>query len=122
MYVNDANASPSASPSNTTIDYTIADWAVGGDVGGSNLADGDVAEVFFTDEYLDISVVANRRKFITAGLRPVDVGSDGSTPTGTAALIYLSGATSTWHTNDGSGGGFTENGALSDGADSPSDP
>ena len=72
-------------------------------------------------EYLDISVENNRRKFIDADGFPVDLGSDGSTPTGIAAIMFFSGATVSWHTNDGSGGGFTENGALTDAATSPSD-
>ncbi len=100
-----------------TIDYTQTDYAVGARTSGTNKINSDLAEFYFTNEYIDLSSSANRDKFFnsTTG-EPVDVGSDGSTPTGTAAVVYLSGATSTWHTNDGSGGGFTENGALTDGA------
>src|SRR3546814_7073174 len=45
--------------------------------------------------------------------------ADGSTPTGSAPLVFLSGATASWHTNKGTGGGFTENGALTDAATDP---
>ena len=38
------------------------------------------------------------------------MGSDGSTPLSGQPLVYLGGVTATWHTNKGSGGGFTENG------------
>jgi hypothetical protein len=50
---------------------------------------------------------------------PVSLGADGSTPTGTAPIIFLSGATSSWETNKGSGGGFTENGGLTQSPDDP---
>lgn len=40
-------------------------------------------------EYLDFSIVANRRKFITAALEPVNPGSDGSSPTGTSPEIWI---------------------------------
>ena len=80
-----------------------------------------LAELYVTNEFLDISDESNRRKFISSGGKPVDLGSDGSDPTGTAPLIYLTGATATWHVNKGSGGGFTEVGALTDASSSPSD-
>jgi len=74
-----------------------------------------------TNEFVDLSIEANRRKFIDAIGKPVDLGVDGSTPTGTAPLIFLSGTTIDWHTNKGSGGGFTEVGALTTATTSPSD-
>lgn len=103
------------------IDFTTNDWAIGAIENGNNKITGDLAEVYTAAEFLDLTVEDNRRKFITAGIQPVNLGSDGSTPTGTAAIIFFSGITSTWHTNDGTGGGFTENGALTDAATSPSD-
>lgn len=108
-------------PVNGDIDWTEADFAVGATTGAANKLNSDLAEVYLTNEFLDISVESNRRKFITALGKPVELGADGSTPTGTAPLVFLEGPTVSWHTNDGSGGGFTENGALTDGASSPSD-
>ncbi len=107
-----------------TIDYTLTLWRVGTNAGGpgSDFFDGCMAELYFQDgEFLDLTVVSNRRKFISAGKKPVDLETDGSGPTGTQPIVYLSGPTVSWHTNDGSGGGFTETGAISDCADSPSD-
>jgi len=117
--VSDIAASPTLT--DDTIDYTIANWGVGGGLSGTNKFNGDFAEVWFATTYLDISISSNRRKFIDALGRPVNLGSNGSTPTGTAPIIYQTGATATWHTNSGSGGGFTENGELTDAATSPSD-
>jgi len=79
------------------------------------------SEFYMTNEFLDLTEEANRRKFISVNGKPVDLGSDGSDPTGTAPLIYFSGATASWHANKGSGGGFTEVGALTDASSSPSD-
>ena len=117
LYIDGVDDLGSATTTNDTIDWTNGNWYIGSDDAGSNKWNGDLAELWWTNEYIDLSSSANRDKFFnsTTG-EPVNVGSDGSTPTGTAALIYLSGATSTWHTNDGSGGGFTENGALTDGS------
>lgn len=103
------------------IGYSASDWAVGADVAGGNKLNADLAELYFTNEYMDITVESNRRKFRTSLGKPALLGADGSDPTGTAPLVFLEGATPSWHTNDGSGGGMTEFGALTDGASSPSD-
>lgn len=122
IYVNDAVESITAETLNAgDLDWTVADWAVGSAGGLSSPMNGDMADVYATNEFLDIGVEANRRKFIDGIGKPVDLGSDGSIPTGTAPLMFFSGPTDTWHTNDGSGEGFTETGALTDGASSPSD-
>lgn len=107
-----------------TIDYTITEWGGGTDGGppGTNLFNGCIGQLYFQDgEFLDLTVVSNRRRFIDNFGNPVDLGADGSTPTGTQPIVFLTGATASWHTNKGSGGGFTEVGALSDCATSPND-
>jgi hypothetical protein len=94
------------------------DLFLGRDTGGTGYTDGDIAD-FWMDfgTYIDLSVPANRAKFYNNG--PVYLGADGSKPTGVAPEVFLSGDTADWHTNKGTGGGFTENGALSD---APLDP
>jgi hypothetical protein len=100
-----------------SIDYTQANWGIGDRAGTpQGLVHAEVGQLYWTDEYIDLSNAANRLKFYKAG-SAVNLGADGSTPTGTAALIYLNNTLSTWHTNVGSGGGFTENGALTAGTD-----
>ena len=123
LYLNDTLATFASETFNvdTVVDHTRSEWSVGAAHAGGEKANGDMADFYFTNEFLDMTVESNRRKFIDASGKPVNLGSDGSTPTGTAALIFLSGDTSTWHTNDGTGGGFTENGALTDASTSPSD-
>lgn len=56
--------------------------------------------------YLDLSVEANRRLFIDADKRPVDLGADGSLPLGVAPEIYLDNPYTTYNVNLGSGGDF----------------
>jgi hypothetical protein len=109
-------------PLNGDIDFTPpggTNWGIGATSAGANKMTGDLAEVYMAAEYLDISIEANRRKFISAGGSPIDLGADGSAPTGTAPIVFFSGATDAWHTNKGSGGGFTENGALTDASSRP---
>ncbi len=123
IYIDDAVAGIHSVTENAgDIDWTETDWAIGSSTAaGAERLNADLAEMYFTNEFLDISVEANRRKFISAGGKPVDLETDGSGPTGTAPLVYFSGATDSWHTNAGSGEGFTEVGELTDAASSPSD-
>ena len=76
---------------------------------------GCLAELYINfGAFLDLTVEANRRKFITASLKPVDLGADGSTPTGVQPILYFSGDASNFHLNKGSGGGFVKKGAPKD--------
>jgi len=119
LYINDVSDINVGIYTDDTIDYSVADWGVGARPGGNSKLDGDLADFWFDDTYIDFSVEANRRDFITAQGRVVDLGADGSNPTSLSPLVFLSGDTSTWHTNDGTGGGFTENGALTDAENGP---
>lgn len=94
----------------------LIDWGVGAIPTGSVKADALFSEFYFQiGESLDMSNSTNRRKFITAGGHPADMGADGSTPTGTQPLIYLHNQVPNFQTNLGSGGNFTQNGTLTDG-------
>jgi hypothetical protein len=89
-------------------------------IGGVNL-DCDVAELYIAfDQWLDLTDPTNVAKFIAAG-KPVSLGADGSTPTGTAPTIFMSGGAAGFAANRGTGGAFTlSSGSLTD-ASSPSD-
>ncbi len=118
MYVNDTNVLDTVSTfTNDTIDYTNADHGIGAAHDGSNKYNGDSGPIWISfDEFIDFSDSANRRKFCTSDGRAKNLGSDGSTPTGTSPIIFQAlaknGTLSTFKTNKGSGGGFTETGAL----------
>lgn len=129
IYVDDAAYDDTPDTmTNDTINYAVADagigqqWKSDGDPDPATIFHGGMAELYFQDgEFLDLTEESNRRKFISSNGKPVDLGSDGSDPTGTQPVVYLTGATNAWHTNKGSGGGFTEVGALTTASSSPSD-
>lgn len=126
MYINDAADSPTVTTNSAgNTDYTKTTHSMGALNTGTSKINADVAELYWAPgQYLDISNAANRAKFISGG-KPVDMGSDGSTPTGTAPILYLSvrpgDAASDFVTNRGSGGGMTLTGTLAIAATSPSD-
>jgi hypothetical protein len=114
MYVDDVNdLQAGGTYTNDSVDWTVADWGVGGDTDATDKFGGYLADLYLnTVTSLDLSVESNRRKFITSSLKPVDLGADGARPTGTSPILFLSGGPDLWHTNRGSGGGMTLNGAL----------
>lgn len=104
------------------IDYTRTIWEICSRAGGANKFDGAIAELYFAPgHYLDFSDSSNRRKFITAGGKPVDLGADGSTPTGSQPILYLPNTAASVGTNAGTGGNFTINGSPVIASSSPSD-
>jgi concanavalin A-like lectin/glucanase superfamily protein len=126
LYINDVSDYSESVYTNDTIDYTKADWAVGALASGTSKLNGAVAELYFAPgQYLDFSLVANRRKFISASGKPVHLGATGALPTGTAPLIYHhlddGEAVANFATNRGTGGNFTITGTLDTGSTSPSD-
>lgn len=109
----------------STAYFSDTNWYIGA-YQAADFLSADLAEFYFAPgQYLDISVEANRRKFTSAAGKPVDLGADGSNPTGSAPLIYLSvrpGDTAAdFCTNRGTGGNFTQNGELILASTSPSD-
>lgn len=68
---------------------------------------GAICDLYFnTTEYIDLSIEANRRKFIDADGNPVYLGADGALPTGTSPAVYMSGNDATQLVNGGTGGDF----------------
>jgi lysophospholipase L1-like esterase len=118
LYISDVDEVNEVVFTNANIDYAGADWSVGALPSGANKWTGGVAELWFDDSYLDFSVEANRRKFISDGGAPVSLGADGSVPTGAAPAAY----TKNFAANLGAGGDFTVAGALVASASVPSAP
>ena len=109
---------------NQFVDLTHTSYYIGSQDDGTLKYNGEVSEMYWTDEYIDLSVQSNREKFIDStgtGAAPVDLGSDGSSPTGTQPLLYMKGNASVWNagTNAGSGGDFTMTGAVTDSSNEP---
>ena len=127
LYVNDVSDDAVISTVNIDIDYGLGNFGVGATpYDNSQKFNGCIAELYFAPgQYLDFSAVANRRKFISSGGRPVHLGSDGSLPTGTAPILYqrLSDgeAVANFATNRGTGGNLSITGSLDTASTSPSD-
>ncbi len=120
LYLNGVADQTVTTRTNNTINYLSSDCTIGAQtVGALFKFNGDMADLYLnTAEYLDLSVAANRAKFARGG-RPVDLGPDGSLPTGSQPTIFLKGPAVSFATNLGSGGNFTVSGALTDAATPP---
>lgn len=124
IYVSDVADTSVATFTAGNLDYTRGEFWVGGNSGGgANRFNGCLAEVFFHTSWLDISVEANRRKFITAAGRPEYLGKLGERPLGVQPLVYMSrrlGAPVTsFNTNLGTGGALTLTGTLDASSSNP---
>jgi hypothetical protein len=126
LYVNDAAPALDVNTlTNDNIDYTRGNVGVGGLTNNTLRLNACAAELFFHTIYIDLSVTANRRKFINAAGKPVYLGADGSIPLGVQPLLYFhldDGETANnFVTNRGSGGAGTLTGTLATCSTSPSD-
>ena len=95
------------------VDLTLP-TRVGCRLDGANLWHGDLAELYLhtPSSYFDLTTGSNLAMLISGGA-PVDPAGIVSA-LGTPAIL-LTNPTSTWQENNGGGGDFTENGALTDG-------
>lgn len=126
LYINDVSDLGATTLTDNTIDYTVTEWTIGAEESATFKFNGCLAEIYFAPgQFLDFSIVANRRKFISSSGKPVFLGTDGSSPTGTAPIVYQrvadGAAVATFATNLGSGGNFSITGTLETGSTSPSD-
>jgi len=124
LYTNDTEVSyDTQTKDDSNKDFTFS-LPFGATAAGGSKIHCDIADVYINfAEDLDPATTSNRRKFITAGGKPVDLGATGTGPTGSTPDVLLTNPVATWHENEGDGGDpyFTENGALTAGTDSPSD-
>jgi hypothetical protein len=126
LYVNDAADLDAATATHVNEEIGFASMpvmCVGAAAGGLVQWNGCYAEFWFTNQYIDISVEANRRLFISASSKPVYLGVKGDKPlSGTEPLVYLPNKFNNIGINKGSGGDFPDvTGSLEDCGDSPSD-
>lgn len=120
LYIDGVDDTPTWNTYTTsgTVDWTRTDLAIGSTVTPTQHFDGCLSEFYFTNEYLAASNISS---FISGG-KPVSLGGDGSTPTGTAPLVYLKTSYTAFGSNSGSGGDFTiNNGPLAACASRPTD-
>lgn len=118
FYVQDVDhRNPGGPLTDDNIDYTQGQFVVGSSSAGSvgNGFNGCLCEVFFHTAYIDLSVTANRRKFIDASGVAVSFGANGSVPLGVQPLLYLKDG----KTNLGSGGALTQHGTIASCSSAP---
>lgn len=119
MYIDDTAVASGSLSSGTGVDWTRSDFSVGAQTGGGSKYKGWICELALYTNYVDCTVVANRRRFRTSGGKPENLGSDGSLGTN-KPVVYLKSQVPNWEVNAGTGEGLTENGTLDDGgADKP---
>jgi hypothetical protein len=115
VYFNDVADTPQTSTLATgTINWGTSPLGLARSISDGPFLAGDVAEFWFANTYIDLSVTDNRRKFIKADGKPAFLGLTGQRPTGSSPLIYLKGPASNWGTNSGTGGDFTVTGTFTD--------
>jgi hypothetical protein len=120
VYVDDSDETNFVKSANGNVMWDAADIRVGETpVGISQMLDGDMADLWLSTTYLDLSNSTNRRKFITASGRPAALGGSGQNPTGSSPLLFLRGPASGFHVNRAGTGDFTVTGALSNSATNP---
>lgn len=81
--------------------------------GGSALLDADISEFWLSqNDYFDLSIQDNRRKFISSDKKPIPLGDNGELPTTQSPLMYMGNPSATYNINLGTGGDFTFSGIL----------
>ena len=102
----------------TMAGQTITQLGVGATTVAGGVWTGDIGHLWLSvNQTLDLSVQANREKFILAGA-PVDLELNGSGPTGTAPEWYYDGNAPDW-INQGTGPSGTLVGALTASSTAP---
>ena len=102
----------------STFDLTGGTSGILSDNNGSQNLNGKIAGLYIDQTYTDFSQESNRNKFIDQLGYPIDLGADGSEPTGSSPLVYMKfDNTASFGTNVGTGGNYTVNGAVTSGAD-----
>ncbi len=119
VYINDTQKSSGTVTTASGIQSNLLNASyIGAKVFNNPAFVGAVAEYYLNfGEFVEFDTESERRKFINADGTPVDLGSDGSTPTGTSPMIYLSlreGETADqFAVNRGIGADFTVQGSVS---------
>jgi Concanavalin A-like lectin/glucanases superfamily len=90
---------------------------------GIEFFNGSLAELYMAPtSFIDLSTLANRRKFLTATKRPAFLGVTGALPTGSQPPIYLKGSGTGFNVESGSLSNYTTVGTLTTPTTTPSNP
>jgi hypothetical protein len=115
FYVNGVSNPVWDTYTDTTLPWAdIAQMSISARVNASSFDTGEFGFIYFDAVYTDFSQEVNRLKFYDAFNNPVDLGADGSVPTGSQPFIYMY-KDIYLGTNLGSGGNFTPQNTPTDG-------
>ena len=104
------------------VDYHPFDYSVAAQGAPSTLKfPVDIADLYFSTEYLDPHDPVTYSKFVDGNGNPVYLGADGSRPSGNQPVVFFSGDASQWNINKGYGQGFSKTEPLTNSLTSPSD-
>jgi hypothetical protein len=116
IYITDVDDTTTPTLTNDLIPYATATAQQWWNTDPGAPMDMDLADLWLdTNTFIDLTVTANRRKFISAAQAPVNLGVAGATPTGSSPMIFFTGnnGAAAWATNLGTGGAFAlDRGAL----------
>lgn len=115
--VNDADPAPTITDDDIDLGL-LTDYMLGADVAGANKWQGEMAEIWFDDVFINIGNSNERRKFISDLGTPVELGADGSNP-GAQPAIYFQGQRSNIHVNSGEDGNWSKFGTFTFPAKTP---
>lgn len=128
LYVNNADVKTVQTSNNTNVDFVAseAQHELGSVRGAQAKFKGDMADVWFTTTYIDLSDADQRAKFVVPNsIKPVDLGADGSIPTGSQPLAFfhhnIGEDASDFVTNRGSAQNYVEVGELTESSSIPTD-
>jgi hypothetical protein len=126
MYL-DGNLDANAPDGTNDFNWTQAAHSACANVSGSSKVNGMVADLYLNNiAHLDLGIAANMLKFRSVAGKPVDLGADGSTPTGSAPRVFLhldvDETAANFAVNAGTGGDYVvTGGGITTGASSPTD-
>lgn len=123
FYVNDASDVLVTSDASTafSVDYSGTNNAIAARTNGATPWDGCISQPYINIvSLLDFSATANRRSFISAAGKPINLGANGSLPTGAQPIVFLPNPFGTVGMNAGYGGNYAINGAPTNCSTAPS--
>tara|TARA_R110000764_G_scaffold208961_1_gene294602 strand:+ start:401 stop:1171 length:771 start_codon:yes stop_codon:yes gene_type:complete len=128
FYVNNVDVKTVQTSNNTNVDFVAseAQHELGSVRGAQAKFKGDMADHWFTTTYIDLSDANQRAKFVVPNsIKPVDLGADGSIPTGSQPLVFfhhnIGEDASDFVTNRGSAQNYVEVGELTESSSIPTD-
>ena len=113
IYVDGSSTSPVLTDASAafSVSYSLDNFITPYNASNNNI---NLAEIWYApNQFIDFSVSGNRAKFYSSG-NAVNLGSDGSTPTGTPPAVYIHNPAATCNTNLGTGGDFAIVGSIID--------